>query len=134
VLVVDTNVLGYLFIEGDFSRNARALLEYDSDWHSEPFILVELTNVFATEIRVRRASLRDAMLALTHAQVVIEPGFYRARHADVLSLAIEFKVSAYDARFLAVARALGVPLVTEDVKLRKAAPPLTQSIAQALAA
>lgn len=134
MLVVDTNVLGYLFIEGDFYRSARSLFEHDSDWRSEPFILVELTNVFATEIRARRASLRDSMLTLGHAQVVIEPGLHAARHADVLSLAIEFKVSAYDARFLAVARALGVPLVTEDAKLRKAAPALTQSIAQALAA
>ena len=39
---------------------------------------------------------------------------------------------AYDARFLVVAEGLGIRLVTEDVKLRRAAPKLTQSLAQAL--
>jgi predicted nucleic acid-binding protein len=43
-------------------------------------------------------------------------------------------VSAYDARFLAVADTLGTKLVTEDAKLRAAAPDLTRSLAQALAA
>ena len=42
-------------------------------------------------------------------------------------------VSAYDARFLAAARALGVKLVTEDARLRRAAPELTQSLTAALA-
>jgi predicted nucleic acid-binding protein len=41
--------------------------------------------------------------------------------------------SAYDARFLALAEAIGLPVVTEDKKLRDAAPNLTQSLADALA-
>ncbi len=42
-------------------------------------------------------------------------------------------VSAYDARFLVVAQTFGGRLVTEDTKLRRAAPGLTQSLEQALA-
>ena len=38
------------------------------------------------------------------------------------------------ARYLGVALALGVPLVSEDRRLRRAAPDLTQSLAEALAA
>ena len=47
-------------------------------------------------------------------------------------MAAHYRVTAYDARYLAFARDLGVPLVTEDVKLRKAAPALTCSLADAL--
>ena len=48
--------------------------------------------------------------------------------------ALAHGVSAYDARFLVAARELGVKLVTEDEKLRRAAPELTQSLEEALAA
>jgi predicted nucleic acid-binding protein len=49
-----------------------------------------------------------------------------------LDTALRYRVTAYDARFLALARQLGRPLVTEDVNLRAAAPKLTQSLAEAL--
>jgi len=54
-------------------------------------------------------------------------------HSRALEVAIEFGVSAHDARFLAVARSLGAKLVTEDAKLRAAAPAITQSLADAIA-
>ena len=50
-----------------------------------------------------------------------------------LALAAEFGVSAYDARFLGAAQRLGARLVTEDARLRAAAPALTCSLAEALA-
>ena len=46
--------------------------------------------------------------------------------------AAHYRISAYDAHYLVVARHLGVKLVTEDAWLRKAAPELTQSLAEAV--
>ena len=57
----------------------------------------------------------------------------RIPHASVLAIAARHRVSAYDARFLALADRLGSRLVTEDGKLRTAAPALTQSLGEALA-
>jgi len=54
-------------------------------------------------------------------------------HIAALRTAQQFTISAYDARFLATAEILGARLVTEDKKLRVAAPVLTQSLAEALA-
>jgi predicted nucleic acid-binding protein len=51
-----------------------------------------------------------------------------------LRVAGQFAVSACDARFLAAAQSLGGRLVTEDAKLRAAAPALTQSLGEALEA
>lgn len=45
---------------------------------------------------------------------------------------MEFRVSAYDGRFIALARGRNARPVTEDVKLRAAAPNWTQSIASVL--
>jgi predicted nucleic acid-binding protein len=46
--------------------------------------------------------------------------------------AARFRVTAYDARLLVLAQQTGTPLITEDAKLRAAAPLLTQSLDQAL--
>jgi predicted nucleic acid-binding protein len=133
MVAVDSNILVYLLLNVEHTARARALLEADADWHSDEFVLVELTNVLATAIRVRGLPLPQAAAALAKAVSVIESGLHMARHADVLALAAQLQVSAYDARFLVVARDLGVRLVTEDAKLRRAAPTLTQSLAEALA-
>ncbi len=53
MLLVDTNVLAYLLIEGDHTRAAQALYERDPEWRSEAFILVEFSNVLATYVRTR---------------------------------------------------------------------------------
>jgi predicted nucleic acid-binding protein len=53
-------------------------------------------------------------------------------HLQVLRIARQFSVPAYDAHFLAAAEGLGEKLITEDRKLRAAAPALTRSLAEAL--
>ena len=132
MVAVDTNILVYLLLSVEHTPRARSLLEFDADWHSDAFVLVELTNVLATAMRVRGLSLPQATSALARAEGIVESGLHMAGHADVLALAAHLRVSAYDARFLVVARDLGVRLVTEDTKLRKAAPTLTQSLAEVL--
>lgn len=129
MIVVDCNVLAHLLLDGAETPRARALLERDADWHSEGLILIELANVLATAIRVRRLTMNDAIAVLTQAQTVVDRSLHGADHFEVLSLAARYHVSAYDARYLVVARDLDVKLVTEDAKLRAAAPKLTQSLA-----
>jgi predicted nucleic acid-binding protein len=60
-------------------------------------------------------------------------GLLEIRHEDALTLAAQRDVSAYDSRYLVVAQRLQTRLITEDAKLRKKAPDLTCSIADALA-
>ena len=132
MLVVDTNVLASLLLDGPFTGPARALLASDPDWRSAAFAMVELANVLATQVRRLDMPLPDALNLLAHAAAVMEDGLVEIDHAAALALASERGVSAYDARYLVVAQALQVRLVTEDVKLRKRAPELTCSIAEAI--
>ena len=60
-------------------------------------------------------------------------GLVNVPHARALGVAAELSISAYDARFVAAAQMLSAKLVTEDAKLRAAAPTLTLSLAGALA-
>jgi predicted nucleic acid-binding protein len=132
VVVVDTNVVAYLLIEGDRTAQAQALYARDPDWRSEGFLLVEFCNLLATCIRAGRLDGDSAAGLLGSAERTVT-GVVNLPHARALALAAEFGVSAYDARFLAVARQLGTKLITEDAKLLRAAPALTQTLAQSLA-
>ena len=134
MIAVDSNVLAYLLIDGAQTADARLLLERDPDWHSDAFVLVELANILATSVRTGRLEISRAVVALAEAQAVIDEGLHMVAHAEALMLANRFRVSAYDARYLGLALALDVPLVTEDGRLRKAAPELTRSLANAVAA
>ncbi|MCU0918876.1 MAG: type II toxin-antitoxin system VapC family toxin [Burkholderiaceae bacterium] len=131
--VVDTNVVAYLLIAGDRTEQAQALWRADRDWRSDAFLRVEFSNLLATQLRAKALTLAEAVSLLDRAGSSVQ-SMAEVSHADALRTAAAFGVSAYDARFLAVAQALGTKLVTEDARLRKAAPALTQSLAQALAA
>lgn len=132
MFVVDTNILAYLLILGDRTPEAQALFSHDADWKSEVFVLVEFSNILATYQRLGKLSKTQAEHLLHEAEIRVR-GLIRLPHLTALRTAQRFRVSAYDARFLATAENLGSRLVTEDAKLRTAAPALTQSLPEALA-
>jgi predicted nucleic acid-binding protein len=133
VLIVDTNVVAYLLIEGDYTAAARSLYGRDDDWRSEAFIMVEFVNVLTASLAAGRMKSKLAQQFLADATSLLHRKLISIPHGPVLALAVQYSVTAYDARFLAVAQQLGRRLVTEDAKLRAAAPPLTQSLAEAVA-
>ena len=132
MVVIDTNVLAYLLIEGDRTRDAQALYARDADWKSEAFVLIEFSNILATYLRANSLtrSQAHALLVATEKRLT---GLVSLPHGRALRIADQFAVSAYDARFLGAAQTLKARLVTEDVRLRQAAPALTISLSDALA-
>jgi predicted nucleic acid-binding protein len=134
VILVDTNVLFSLVVDSDLSQAAVRLHEQDDDWRSEFHALVELTNVLARYIRNGKMTAEEGRLALAAAEDFMDGNLYSVAHADALELTFGSQVSAYDARFLAAAISLQTKLVTEDRKLRNAAPELTCSLEDAIAA
>jgi predicted nucleic acid-binding protein len=131
MVVIDTNVLVYLLIAGDRTSKAQALFARDADWRSDVFVLIEFCNVLVTYLRAGslRPAQAEGLLAEAERRMhsLIQPP-----HRQSLRIAQQFVVSAYDARFLAVAHSLGTKLITEDAKLRAAAPSFTLSLGEAL--
>ena len=133
MVVVDTNVLAALLIHGtNRSALAQELYEHDSDWRSEAFLLVEFSNVLATYIRLGKLDRRGAKDLLATAERTLT-ALVQLPHAQALDVAAELAITGYDARFVATARSLNVKLVSEDAKLRQAAPAHVQSLPEAVA-
>ena len=131
MVLVDTNILAYLFIAGDRTKDAQALFARDSQWTSEAFVLVEFSNILVTYERQGDLSHTQAERLLDDAEMFMGV-LVNLPHVTALRTARRFQVSAYDARFLAAAEHSDAKLVTEDTKLRAAAPQLTRSLAEAL--
>ena len=114
-------------IEGDRTSAAQALFTRDPDWHSETFILVEFSNVLTTYVRTKALTHKQGLELLTEAQVIL-PALTSVQHAQAFETAAEYGISAYDGRFIAIARQMKSKLVTEDAKLRAAVPAWTVSL------
>ena len=134
MILVDTNVIAPLYVRSAHTEAVAELFARDAVWRTEPLALIELSNVLVTYERTRYITSAAARECLSRAASFLQPQLFRVSHEDALDAALRYRVTAYDARFLALAQQLGQPLVTEDAKLRAAAPDLTQSLAEALAA
>jgi predicted nucleic acid-binding protein len=132
VILVDTNILAYLMIEGDRTPAAQELYEHDADWRSEAFVMVEFSNVLATYVRTKALTHERGIKLLVEAEALV-PALTSVMHVQALEAATQFGISAYDARFIALAKQMRVKLVTEDTKLQAAVPSWTVSLAGALA-
>jgi predicted nucleic acid-binding protein len=122
VIVVDTNVLAYAVLPGQRSTTVQALAERDPHWLAPRLWRWELRNVLATTMRVRLLSLSDALAAFAAAEQLVEDADLEPSVEDCLRVAARGRISAWDAEFVYVAEALGLPFITADRRLCKAFP------------
>jgi predicted nucleic acid-binding protein len=118
VIVVDTNVIAYLFVPGDQTSSAEALRRRDAEWAAPLLWRSEFRNVLATLVRLGRIELRVAQAMQEQAERLLAPLEFAVDSATVLGLAAGSKCSAYDCEFVALAEYLDVPLVSADRKLK----------------
>lgn len=134
MVLVNTNIVFALLVRSTpLYAAACELHERDSDWRIESHGLVELTNVLSRYVRAKLLKPADALGVLSLAESRLGSRVVTIAHREALNMALNRQISAYDARFLCAAQLLGTRLVTEDVKMRKAAPDFTFSLADALA-
>jgi predicted nucleic acid-binding protein len=133
VIVVDTNVVAYLLIEGEKTAQARALWKRDRDWCAPSLWRHEFLNILATLVKVEGLPRAQASALWTNAVELLAGGERALEMMEALRLAGQRGISAYDAQFVALAQRLGVFLVTEDRRLREACPEATRSLSAVLA-
>jgi predicted nucleic acid-binding protein len=119
VIVVDTNVILYLFVPGERSGAAEALCRSDPEWAAPLLWRSEFRNVLATLVRLGRLDLGLAQSIQEEAEQMLSSREFAVDSATVLELAAQSGCSAYDCEFVALAQYLDVPLASADRKLRK---------------
>jgi predicted nucleic acid-binding protein len=122
VIVVDTNVLAYLWLPGDMTPAAEQVLVHDVEWAAPLLWRSELRSVLMGAIRRGALSLPRALRIAASAEAHLEGREFAVESAHVLSLANRSGCSPYDCEFVALAEDIGVPLVTYDREILRAFP------------
>jgi predicted nucleic acid-binding protein len=122
MIVVDSNVLAYLYVAGEFTAAAESLFERDPDWVAPILWRSEFRNIMAGYIRRKGISFEQATALQAEAESLLAGCEFEVESQAVLELVRDSDCSAYDCEFVALAMKLNVLLVTMDKKLLRAFP------------
>ena len=122
MIVVDTNVLAYLYLPTEFTAHAEALLERDPEWVAPVLWRSEFRSILAGYLRRKTLAFDDARALQAEAESLLAGNEHEVDSQRVLELVRDTDCSAYDCEFAALAMHLDVKLVTMDAKLLRAFP------------
>ncbi|MFT4256254.1 MAG: type II toxin-antitoxin system VapC family toxin [Pseudoxanthomonas sp.] len=128
MIVVDSNVLAYLYLSSDYTKAAERLYQRDADWHAPILWRSEYRNILAGYLRRGTLTLEQAQAIQAEAEALLDGAEHEPDSRRVLELVKASDCSAYDCEFIALAEALGVSLVTMDAKLIRAFPKIVKSL------
>lgn len=129
MIVVDSNIVAYLYLPGSHTKQAERLLQRDDDWVAPLLWRSEFRNILAGYMRRKLLSFAAALDVQLEAESLLEGAEHDVNSRLVLELVQTSNCSAYDCEYVALAQMLGVKLVTMDAKLRRAFPDCTLSLA-----
>jgi predicted nucleic acid-binding protein len=122
MIVVDSNVLAYLYLPGEYTTAAEALLEQDPDWAAPILWRSEFRNILAGYLRRKAITFEQANSLQREAESLLEGAEFEVESIAVLELVRDSDCSAYDCEFIALAMKLDTKLITMDKKLLRAFP------------
>ena len=114
MIVVDTNIIGYLYLTGERSHQAERALLKEPGWAAPVLWRSEFQSVLALYLRRKLMELPDAQQIMDEATGLMRGREYEVVSSEVLRLAAASACSAHDCVFVALAQDLDLPLVTVD--------------------
>lgn len=117
MIVVDTNVISYLYLTSEYSNLAEQLFLKNSSWSAPLLWRSEFRNVLSFYVRKEIVTLQDAIQLFETAASLLHGNEYEINSTQVLKLSQYSGCSAYDCEFVNLAQDLCVPLITMDKKI-----------------
>ena len=130
MIVVDTNVIAYLFLNSDQAIYSEALLRHDPEWAVPVLWRSEFRNILALYLRKKIITLTNAEQIMEAAEKLVDKNEYAVPSRAVLEYVNTSSCSAYDCEFVCLAENLNTYLVTADKKILKSFPKLTRPLSQ----
>ena len=128
MIVVDSNVLAARVMLAQTSNLARRVEELDPVWIVPPLWRYEFQNVLAKTISARLTTPEAAMGIWRQIVSKMADNEHEPAAERVLDLCMRYRITAYDANFIALAMEMGVFCVTQDGELQEKFPRLAVSM------
>lgn len=122
MIVVDTNILAYLYLGREHHHAVASLVVWDDSWAAPLLWRSEFRNVLVGCVRRGELALAEARDTQAEAEDLMRDGEFEVDSGLVLDLAQSSGCSAYDCEYVALAIHLGVKLVTTDRAILRAFP------------
>lgn len=122
MIIVDSNVIAYCWINGARTSVAQRVRLSDAEWHAPMLWRSELRSILARYLRQGSIDVAQATAIMDAAENSLAGCEHLVPSNAVLQLAAQTRLSAYDCEFVVLAKMLAVPLVTEDREVLKAFP------------
>ncbi|MFZ1386196.1 MAG: type II toxin-antitoxin system VapC family toxin [Thiolinea sp.] len=132
MIVVDTNIISYLFLPTTYTELAEQLYQRDANWIAPPLWRSEFRNVLALYLRKDLIGFEDALALQEQAELLLAETEMEASSSKILELVNTSQCSAYDCEFVALAKDLNLRLVTQDKKMLAQFPETAKSLQQVL--
>jgi predicted nucleic acid-binding protein len=130
MIVVDANILVYWHVPHDMNDLADSVRRADPEWNAPRLWRSEFRNAMAGLLRAGRLTFEQCLGATAEAELMMREMEHEVSSAAVLELVASSSASAYDYEYVALARDLDVPLVSNDEALAKAFPDTVVSMKQ----
>jgi predicted nucleic acid-binding protein len=128
MIVVDTNILAYLYLPTEHTLKVEALLVNDPEWIAPTLWRSEFRNVLALYLRKNLLTFDQALAIQNEAESLLQDSEFVVNSLDVLQLVQNSECSAYDCEFVALAKYMNVPLITMDKKILKNFPTIAKPL------
>lgn len=128
MIVVDTNVIGYLFLSSEQSFLAERAFQKDHEWAAPNLWRSEFRSVLTSYMRKDILDLKQAQRIMNSAWNLLRDREYEVSSYEILRLASKSNCSAYDCEFVAAANDLKVPLLTVDKQILREFPSVSVSL------
>ena len=122
MIVVDVNVIAYLWLPGDLTPFAEKTLQRDPEWIAPLLWRSEFCNILAGYMRRGQLKLENARRTIEEAELQMASCEFVVPSSQILALAARTRCSAYDCEYAALAIDRGVSLITADEGLLAAFP------------
>ncbi|RMH35879.1 MAG: VapC toxin family PIN domain ribonuclease [Nitrospirae bacterium] len=127
MIVADTNLIASLYVEGQRTLEAEAVLQKDPMWAVPLLWRSEFRNTLVGLLRKKELDYEEAMEILGHAEQWLKDLEFGVVSSAVMQLARDSGCSAYDCEFVSLAHNLETWLITNDRQLLQAFPQATKS-------
>ena len=122
MIVVDSNVIAYCWVNGPLTALAQRVRTRDPDWHVPILWRSEMRSILTGYLRDGSLTAPQIARIMEAAESALAGREHLVASASVFEIAGKSRLSAYDCEFVALAAVLAVPLVTADKAVLKAFP------------
>jgi predicted nucleic acid-binding protein len=124
VIVVDSNVIAYCWVNGPLTTLAQGVRVKDPEWHVPTLWRSEMRNILTGYLRDGSLNGTQVSQIMHAAERALSSREHIVPSAPVFEIARKSRLSAYDCEFIVLASILDVPLVTADKAVLKTYPDL----------